>query len=213
MTATQHDLRHTLHGLYSAAAEPALVDVPELPFLMIDGTGDPNTAPGYAAALQALYSTAYAVHFALRRGPAAIDAPVMPLEGLWWVPDMALFDVRDKTAWYWTLMIVQPEQVTLELVDEARAAAAAKKPELPVAQVRLDRFAEGLAAQVLHRGPYSSEGPTVERLHRFIAERGYRLTGKHHEIYLGDPRRSAPDRLRTIVRQPVAPVRADRGQR
>lgn len=206
MTATQHDLRHALHGLYSAGPEPALVDVPELPFLMIDGTGDPNTDPGYAAALQALYATAYAVHFALKRGPAGIDAPVMPLEGLWWVPDMALFDVADKGAWHWTLMIVQPGQVTAELADRARAGAAARKPGLPVDRVRLDRFAEGLSAQVLHRGPYSAEGPTVARLHRFIADRGYALTGKHHEIYLGDPRRSAPEKLRTIVRQPVAPA-------
>ena len=206
MTVPRLNLRRALRGLYSAGPEPELVDVPELPFLMIDGRGNPNTAPAYAAAVQALYATAYTVRFALKRGPGGIDAPVMPLEGLWWVPDMSLFDVADKGAWHWTLMILLPEQVSGELVDDARRTAAARRPQLPVDRVRLERYAEGLAAQVLHRGPYRDEGPTVARLHRFIADRGYALTGRHHEIYLGDPRRSAPEKLRTVVRQPVAPV-------
>ena len=203
MTTTV-DLRRELRGLYSATRTPALLDVPELPFLMIDGHGDPNTATGYAEAVEALYTVAYTVRFALKRGSAAVDAPVMPLEGLWWTPDMAAFSVDDKSAWDWTLMILLPPQATADVVDEARAGAATKKRLDAIGRVRQERFAEGRSAQVLHVGPYSAEGPIIEGLHAFIAERGCLLSGKHHEIYLGDPRRSAPEKLRTILRQPVA---------
>ena len=203
MTTTV-DLKRELRELYSATRTPVLLEVPELPFLMIDGHGDPNTAPAYAEAVEALYTVAYTVRFALKRGPAAVDAPVMPLEGLWWTPDMATFSVDDKSAWDWTLMILLPPQATADAVDDARTAAARKKRLDAIGRVRCEPFAEGLAAQVLHVGPYSAERPTIEALHAFIAERGYRLSGKHHEIYLGDPRRSAPEKLRTIVRQPVA---------
>lgn len=198
------DLRHTLPELYRATVEPAFVDVPDLPFLMIDGMGDPNTDARYAAALHGLYSVAYGVRFALKRQDG-VDAPVLPLEGLWWVPDMSLFSVGDKSAWHWTLLIPQADAVTPALVA-ARAAAARDKGEAAAADVRLERWVEGRCAQVLHRGPYTDEGPTIERLHAFIAEQGCVLTGKHHEIYLGDPRRTRPDRLRTIIRQPVAPA-------
>ena len=199
---TTIDLRRSLPDLYKTAPQPALVDVPERPALMIDGAGDPNTAPAYAVALKALYAVAYGVRFALKNGPAGVDAPVLPLEGLWWVPDMALFDVADKSAWQWTLLIPQTDVVSPELVARCAMAARAKGVD-GVNSVRLERFAEGRCAPILHRGPYAEEGPTVAALHRFIAEQGYRLTGKHHEIYLGDPRRTAPERLRTILRQPV----------
>jgi len=205
---TTVDRRRELRGLYSATRTPALVDVPDLPFLMIDGHGDPNTAPAYPDAVQALYSVAYAVRFALKRGPAAVDAPVMPLEGLWWTPDMAEFTTEDKSDWNWTLMIALPEQATAGVVDEARARTAEKKGLEAVGRVRFERCTEGPAAQVLHVGPYSAEGPTVAALHAFIAGQGLLLSGKHHEIYLGDPRRAAPERLRTIVRQPVARPRS-----
>jgi hypothetical protein len=198
------DLRRALSGLYSAPAAPTLVDVPELCYLMIDGHGDPNTAPEYAEAVQALYSVAYTVRFALKRRTDPVDAPVMPLEGLWWVPDMSTFSVEDKSAWDWTLLILQTDHATPELVEEARETAIRRKGLPRLDQVRLATYAEGRAAQVMHRGPYSEEGPTVEALHRFIADQGLALTGKHHEIYLGDPRRAAPEKLRTIIRQPVA---------
>jgi hypothetical protein len=200
---TSVDLKRELAQVYSAAATPALVQVPELRFLMIDGHGDPNTSPDYAAAVEALYAVAFTIRFALKRGPAAVDAPVMPLEGLWWVPDMTTFSVEDKASWDWTMMIALPPQATSDVVADARAAAERKKSLEAIGWVREERLAEGLAAQVLHVGPYSAEGPTIERLHRFIQEQGCRLVGKHHEIYLGDPRRAAPEKLRTIIRQPV----------
>ena len=203
MTTTV-DLRRQLPHVYRADAHPALVDVPSLDFLMIDGHGDPNTAPEYAEAVQALYAVAFTVRFALKRLPEPVDAPVMPLEGLWWVPDMTAFSVEDKSAWDWTMMIVQSPYVNPDVAAAAREAAARKKGLPAIDRVRLERYAEGHAAQILHRGPYSAEGPTVEALHRFIADRGLALSGKHHEIYLGDPRRTAPQRLRTIIRQPVA---------
>jgi hypothetical protein len=200
---TTIDLRRERSALYSASREPAFVDVPELPYLMIDGHGDPNTAAGYAAAVQALYSIAYTIRFGLKRRPEPVDAPVMPLEGLWWTPDLATFSTDDKSAWDWTLLIAVPGLVTADVVEDARAAAARKHEPAALDRVRLTRFAEGRCAQVMHVGPYSAEGPTIAALHEFIAENGYALAGKHHEIYLGDPRRSAPDKLRTIVRQPV----------
>jgi hypothetical protein len=203
MTTTSVDLKRELADVYSAAATPALVQVPALRFLMIDGHGDPNTSPDYAAAVEALYTVAFTIRFALKRGPAAVDAPVMPLEGLWWTPDMTTFSVDDKASWDWTMMIALPPQATSDVVADARAAAQRKKSLAAIGRVRVERHAEGLAAQILHRGPYREEGPTIERLHRFIEEQGYGLVGKHHEIYLGDPRRAAPERLRTILRQPV----------
>jgi len=203
MTGTTIDLRRELRALYSAAGTPAFVDVPELSFLMIDGHGDPNTAPAYADAVQALYSVGYTIRFALKRRAEPVDAPVMPLEGLWWTPDMATFSTDDKSAWDWTMMIAVPDLVTAADVQDARASAARKHPGGSIDAVRLERFAEGRCAQVLHVGPYRDEGPTIAGLHAFIAQHGHALTGKHHEIYLGDPRRSAPEKLRTIVRQPV----------
>ena len=207
MSGTTVDLRRELSALYSAKQVPAFVDVPELPILMIDGHGDPNTAPAYTDAVQALYSVAYTIRFTLKRRQDAVHAPVMPLEGLWWTPDMTTFSTDDKSQWNWTMMIVLPEQATAPVVEDARVAAARKHPEVPLGLVRLERFAEGRCAQVLHAGPYSAEGPTVAALHAFITANGCTLTGRHHEIYLGDPRRTAPGRLRTILRQPVAPAR------
>lgn len=180
-----------------------LLDVPELLFLQVDGHGDPNTAPVYGESVQALYGIAYALRFALRQGPEGVDAPVMPLEGLWWSEDMATFTAGDTSAWDWTLMIRVPDLVDAELLEAARAATARKRPTPALDRVRLRRWTEGLAAQVLHVGPYSAEGPTIAALHQFIADQGLVLTGVHHEVYLGDPRRAAPERLRTIIRQPA----------
>jgi hypothetical protein len=203
MPGTTVDLRRELSALYSAGRRPSFVDVPELPFLMADGAGDPNTAPAYAEAVQALYTVAYTLRFALKRRPDGLDAPVLPLEGLWWADDLSVFLGGDRAAWRWTMLIRLPEQAgtgdVAGALDEVR-----RKKNLPgFDRVRLERFAEGRAAQVLHVGPYSAEGPTIERLHRFIADSGHGLAGRHHEIYLTDPRRTASEKPRTILRQPV----------
>jgi hypothetical protein len=208
---TKVDLKRELPELYSAARRPGLVEVPELAFLMIDGHGDPNTASEYAQAVEAIYTVAYTTKFILKRARDGIDFGVMPLEGLWWTPDMATFTTDDKSAWDWTMMIAQPEQVTPEVVEQARAKAAGKKALAAIDRVRLERFSEGRAAQVMHIGPYATEGPTIQRLHAFIAEQGCERAGKHHEIYLSDPRRSAPEKMKTIVRQPVTPTPTSRG--
>jgi hypothetical protein len=133
----------------------------------------------------------------------SIDYPVMALEGLWWVPDMRKFSLDNKDNWLWTMMIMQPDIVTQELFAKALAQAEQKKPAPGLAKIRLEPFHEGLSAQILHIGPYAAEKPTIEKLYAFIKEHGYALSGKHHEIYLGDPRRTAPEKLRTVIRQPV----------
>jgi hypothetical protein len=203
-TAPKLDLKVALKAFYSATATPRVVDVPALKFLMIDGAGDPNTSPDYQAALEALYGVSYTLKFALKRGSPSRDFGVMPLEGLWWAKDMSAFLTGDKSSWSWTAMILQPDFVTAAHVGAANVAAAQKRQSPALQKLRLETFREGRAAQLLHVGPYSAEGPNIERLHAFIAEQGGRLTGKHHEIYLGDPRRSAPDKLKTIIRQPFA---------
>jgi hypothetical protein len=201
--ATKLDLIKQSPELYSAGREPALLEVPELSFLMVDGHGDPNVSPAYASAVEALYSVSYTLKFTLKRGPRQLDHRVMPLEGLWWVPDMSTFSTAAKADWDWTLMIRQLDEVDQGLLTAAVQEVSGKKALPAAPQLRLERFREGLAAQVMHIGPYAAEGPTIQRLHAFIGEHGYELSGKHHEIYLGDPRRAAPDKLRTILRQPV----------
>ncbi len=174
---------------------------------MIDGHGDPNSAPAYSEAIEALYTLSYTAKFALKRSPAGLDFAVMPLEGLWWTPDMASFSTANKSAWEWTAMIMQPAQVTHEVFEQALESAKGKKQLAAFDRLRLESFAEGLSAQVMYLGPYAKEGPTIARLHAFIAEQGYELAGKHHEIYLSDPRRCAPEKLKTIIRQPMAAAR------
>jgi len=198
------DLKKELKQFYSASVkEPALVEVPPANFLMIDGKGDPNLVPEFKEALEALYGLAYTLKFMLKKRGIGPEYSVMPLEGLWWVEDMRFFSEQDKNAWFWTLMIMQPEWISQELFHEALREVAAKKKSPALARIRFEMFREGPAAQIMYIGPYSDEGPAIERLHAFIRERGYELSGKHHEIYLSDPRRSAPEKLKTILRQPL----------
>jgi hypothetical protein len=198
------DFKKELKTLYAASAkQPTFVDVPPLNYLRIDGTGDPNTSSAYQHAVQALFSLAYAIKFAIKKSSAAIDYAVMPLEGLWWVDDMRQFSVERKHEWKWTLMIMQPAIVTLSLVETCRTGLAQKKELASLPNVEFAPFKEGKAAQILHIGPFSEEGPTIETLHAFIAANGLTLAGKHHEIYLSDIRRAAPQKWKTIIRQPV----------
>lgn len=198
------DYKKQLKSLYTASAkQPALVDVPSLNYLRIDGIGDPNTSRAYAEAVESLFSLAYTLKFAVKKSSTAIDYGVMPLEGLWWMDDMKQFSVTRKDEWKWTMMIMQPPLVTRALFEACSSELARKKNLAALSKVEFAAFEEGRAAQVLHIGPFTEEGPTIEKLHRFIEAQGLKLAGKHHEIYLSDTRRAAPSKWRTILRQPV----------
>jgi hypothetical protein len=196
------DLLKVWKHLYAPTKDPAVVEVPPINYLMIDGHGDPNRAPEYQAAVEALFSLAYTLKFAIKKAEG-IDYGVMPLQGLWWVDDMRLFSVDDKSSWDWTMMIAQPEWVTPQWVERSRAEAMKKKKLPALDKIRFESYLEGQCAQMLHIGPYADEGPNIARLHDFIVQQGRQLSGKHHEIYLSDVRRTAPEKLKTILRQPV----------
>lgn len=197
------DLKKELKHLYQPSAKAVVeVEVPSLRFLMIDGAGDPNTSPAYAAAVEALFSVSYTAKFMLKKGKQAIDYAVMPLEGLWWSDDLASFAADDRSQWQWTMMILQPDFVADAVIDAAIAQVRRKKALPAVSQLRLASFDEGRCAQTLHIGPFSEEGPTIQRVHDHIAARSA-LTGKHHEIYLSDIRRGDPAKWKTIIRQPM----------
>jgi hypothetical protein len=198
------DFKKELNHFYNPSAKAVMVvDVPPLNFLMIDGRGDPNTATAYKEAVEALFSLSYALKFMIKK-ELGIDYAVMPLEGLWWVEDMSRFSLDDKSAWQWTAMIMQPEYIVADLVEAARAQVAGKKKLPALSRLRLETFHEGQAAQIMHLGPYAAEAPTIQKLHDFIAGQGGQRTGKHHEIYLSDPSRTAPEKLKTVIRQPFA---------
>ncbi|HUO71858.1 MAG TPA: GyrI-like domain-containing protein [Solirubrobacteraceae bacterium] len=204
MTSAKIDFKRELSELYRPTREPELIEVPDLAFLMIDGHGDPNTSGDYRDAIATLFSIAFTLKFAFKRTPGGFDYGVMPLEGLWWGADDVDVVTTDKSTWSWTAMIMQPDEITAPMVADAVVAAAHKRTVPASDKLRLERFCEGLSAQLMYIGPYADELPAIRRLHAFIAERDCEPVGKHHEIYLGDPRRSAPDKLRTIIRQPVA---------
>ena len=203
MSADRYDVKRELKRLYAPKnTDWALVDVPEQQFLAVDGRGDPNTSPDYARAVEALYPVAYAVKFASKR--AGRDLVVAPLEGLWWADDPEVFTTRAKDSWHWRMLISQPDWITEDAVEEAKRVASAKKDLPTIADVRRHVLHEGTSAQVLHIGPYDDEGPVLARLHgEWLRANGLRMTGPHHEVYVGDPRRTEPAKLRTVLRQPV----------
>jgi hypothetical protein len=178
------------------------VDVPTMNYLMVDGEGDPNKSQSYSDAIEVLFTVSYAVKFMVKKGELTIDYGVMPLEGLWWADDMSAFSTDDKSGWKWTMMITQPDFVTKEIIDSAIADVRNKKNPAAISKVRFDALSEGKCAQILHVGPFSEEGPTVEKVHQFIDSRG-KLTGKHHEIYLSDIRKADPAKWKTVIRQPM----------
>jgi hypothetical protein len=195
------------HLYQPSAKEFVVVDVPPMNFLMIDGHGDPNTAQEYKDAVEALYAVAFRIKF-ISKNEVGRDYVVPPLEGLWWAEDMETFTTgRDKSAWDWTMMIMQPEWVTPEMFEEALKQVEKKKNPPALSKLRLERYHEGLSAQILHIGSYDDEGPTLDRMHHeFIPENGYEMAGKHHEIYLSDPSKVAPEKLKTVLRQPINKV-------
>jgi len=200
------DLVKAHRALYNPSwKHPSIVEVPERSFIAVGGRGAPES-DAYQEAVQALYGTAYTLKFSLRNADAARDFKVAPLEGLWWGdverPGPAELQA-DRATWNWTMMIAVPDDVTAADVAAACEAAARKRRPSTPAEVRFERFTEGLAAQLMHIGPYAEEAPTIARLHAWVAEQGYELHGHHHEVYLGDPRRTAPERLKTVIRHPV----------
>lgn len=194
------ELKH-LYGPSSKRIE--IVNVPTMNFLKIDGEGDPNTSQAYQDAIEALFSVSYTLKFMIKKGEQQIDYGVLPLEGLWWSDDPSEFSVENKEKWKWTSMIMQPEYVTNDLFEAAVDQVKKKKNLVALSKMRFDSYKEGTSAQIMHIGPFSEEGPTIEKLYSFIKDNGYQLTGKHHEIYLSDFRKTAPDKLKTIIRQPI----------
>lgn len=201
--ADKADLKKELKAYYAPpVGRFVIVDVPALQYLMVDGAGDPNAAPAYTRAVEWLYSVSYSVKF-MSKKELGRDYAVMPLEGLWWAEDMGTFISRQKDKWSWTMMILQPDWITAPMIEAAVVRARNKLGE-PPARLRLERLEEGLCVQTMHLGSYDEEGPTLATLHsEFLPQNGLVESGHHHEIYIGDPRKTAPAKLKTVLRQPV----------
>jgi len=182
----------------------SLVRLPAFNYLMIDGICSPNDNPEYSEAVAALYAVAYKLKFSVKKGFMGIDYKVMPLEGLWWADEMSQFTLENRENWLWTMMIMQPEFVTQDMVTESVEEVKQKKDPPKLEKVRFENYKEGLCMQIFHLGPYGEgERDTIAKLHDRIEEDGYRRVGKHHEIYFNSPLRTAPENLKTIIRQPV----------
>ncbi len=198
------ELRKKWRELYQPSArEPVIVEVPAFTFAMLDGHGDPNHSSEYQAAVNVLFALSYGLKFAVKRS-LGIDYGVMPLEGLWWVEDMARFSLDRKDEWSWTMLILQPEWVTPQLFEQVRQETSKKKDLPMLAEVRLETYLEGTSVQIVHIGPFKEEKPNVDRMHAFAVSQGYHPDGKHHEIYLSDVRKAAPEKWKTILRQPIS---------
>jgi hypothetical protein len=197
------DLVRTYKSLYTPSdREFHIVEVPALSFVMIDGTGDPNTSPMYQEAVSALYGLAYSIKFAKKKETGQ-DFKVMPLEGLWWVENLAELDFKNKDNWFWTMMIVQPSFITMADFESAQRAVLKKGGSELAKTARFEVYDEGTSVQVLYLGAYANELPTVEKMHAFARQQGFELHKKHHEIYMSDPRKTDPEKLKTVIRQPV----------
>ncbi|MFZ1361597.1 MAG: GyrI-like domain-containing protein [Candidatus Nanopelagicales bacterium] len=205
MAADKVDFKKTLDCYGAKRGKFEVVNVPDMQYLMIDGSGDPNTSTDYSQSIEALYPVAYKLKFASKK-ELGRDYVVPPLEALWWADDMASFTTgRDKSKWRWTLMLMTPDWVDQSMVDTAMEQAREKAANPKLDKIRLQTLSEGECIQTLHIGSFDDEGPVLDRMHnQFIPEQGLALSGKHHEIYFSDFRKVAPEKLRTILRQPVA---------
>ena len=193
-----------LQHLYKPSVkEVEIVEVPQMNYLMIDGDGGPNH-PTFQNAIEVLFPLSYTLKFMIKKSDIGIDYGVLPLEGLWWADDMSSFIKDKKDDWKWTLMIMQPELITNEMVVEAVNQVRVKQNPTSLPLVRFESINEGKVAQRMHIGPFSEEGPTVQKLHSFIKDSGKKIIGKHHEVYLSDIRRAAPEKWKTIIRQPMS---------
>ena len=199
------DYKKELSSVYKVSPKHiGFIEIPTLQFLMIDGKGNPNNAATFNAALETLYAMAYTLKFMLKKSAQPFDSVVMPLEGLFWADDPSAFTEKRYDEWRWTLMIMQPPRVTGEDFSKAKQQVKEKKNPTSLDLCRLEHYTDGKCAQIQYVGPYKQEGPTVERLHESILNEGYQLAKKHHEIYLSDPRRTAPEKLKTIMRVPYS---------
>ena len=198
------DFKKLVKGFYNPPKDsPEIVEVPELQYLMIDGTGDPN-ALLFQQAVEALYSVAYTLKFSRKKQGLEPDYSMGPLQGLWWMGDNTSFDGNQRVAWQWTCMLWLPDFISNEEVEQTVEIVKIKKPNPLLTALRIEKLKEGKVAQIMYFGAYADEAPTIMNLHAYITGGGYSLRGKHHEIYLGDPRRLAPEKLKTIIRQPIA---------
>ena len=200
------DFRKEYKHLYSPSPkEVVVVDVPKMNFLTVDGHGDPNSSQEFQSAMQALYGVAFTLKFYFKKKEKPgnyFEFVVPPLEGLWW-GEGKNFDMRKKDEWNWKIMIMQPSFITKAMVGDAIGQARQKKDSPAIDRVRFEQFHEGLCAQTMHIGPYSAEEGTITRVHEFIKENGYKFRDKHHEIYMSDPRKVAPEKMKTVVRHPI----------
>ncbi|NLV59835.1 MAG: transcriptional regulator [Clostridiales bacterium] len=209
------DFKKQNKELYMPPTTPGLVEVPTMRFLMVDGHGDPNTSQAYHAAVDALYALSYTIKMSKmgsQLSPGYFDFVVPPLEGLWWSLEENVDWTAggyDKSKFTWTSMIRQPDFVNPEVLEQSKFIAAKKKPEVDTGLVRLEEYAEGLCVQIMHIGPYDDEPATIQRMDAFVYQQGYVMdfspSRGHHEIYLGDPRKTAPEKLKTVIRHPVRP--------
>jgi hypothetical protein len=199
------DFKKTVPHLYNPKnTKWEEVDVPAMHYLMIDGGGNPNTSEDYVKAVEALYSVAYPLKFMSKR-ELGRDYVIPPLEGLWYADDPSIFEKFEKDAYKWTMMLMQPEWITKDMVDRAISGTIKKRPDHPFDKLRFETYHEGSSLQMLHVGSYDDEAPKLYELHHeLMPARGFTFNGHHHEIYLGDPRKTAPEKLKTILRQPVA---------
>jgi len=199
------DFKKTLASLYNPKNTSTweLIDVPEMNYLMVDGEGNPNTAKSFADAIEALYAVSYTLKFMSKR-VLGKDYGVAPLEGLWYADDMKIFEAGDKDSYKWTLIIMQPEWITDMMVTDAIEQVKAKKNPIALSKLYFKPYHEGSSLQLLHIGSFDAEAPKLQELHcTYMPAHGYEFGGHHHEIYLSDMRRVAPDKLRTILRQPI----------
>ena len=198
------DLKKKYEQFYSEKkGNISILEVPSFNYLICDGEGNPNTSTDYKNAIEAIFSLSYKLKFNIKKG-REIDYGVMPLEALWWMDNMKEFTYENIDKWRWCAMIMQPNFITKELVREAMEELSQQKELLSLPKLELIEYTDGLSAQIMHLGPHADEAPTIEKLHAYIHEQGYELRGKHREIYLNDPQRTAPENLKTIIRQPIA---------
>ena len=205
-TKTQKlDFKKEYKYLFSPSAkEPEMVEVPAFKYIKIDGQGDPNTSKDFQDKIMVLYGLAYTIKFMLKLDKEdPFDFTVPPLSGLWCADDITAFTEGRKHEWKWTLMILMPDRVTRDVFQKGKEELKKKKNPVFLDQARFEIYEEGLSAQIMHIGHYAEEGPTIAKLHEFFQGRGYTFNGHHHEVYLSDPRRCKPEKMRTILRQPI----------